>query len=238
MFICHAAADADGNAADFEIMTDIISEIEDCLYLFPNHFIICGGDFNTDLNTASKASNFLQQFVFKFDLEVGMPKFDSSNEPAHTYCHESLNHVSCINFCLYSNQLKNNVQGYKILELDINLSDHNPVTMKVLDLLHFEPKSVNITDNLVQNNTGKSCKYVLKWDHSNLSVYYDLTFQGFMLTLEKLRYLENECKDDSSFEGSAKLETEINVIYKEITQKLKDAADQCIIRKPCNFYKY
>ena len=59
-----------------------------------------------------------------------------------------------------------------------------------------------------------------------------------MLTLEKLRYLENECKDDSSFEGSAKLETEINVIYKEITQKLKDAADQCIIRKPCNFYKY
>ena len=108
---------------------DAIAMIDSIIEEHPNHLIIIGGDFNSELKGASPFDRHWQDFAQKNRLA-----FCSSRFPANsiTYHHKSLDQKKWIDHFLVSPALlESDLSCFTILDEGQNLSDHLPILMKM-----------------------------------------------------------------------------------------------------------
>jgi len=160
---------------------DILTEIELVIDKYPNHSVICGGDYNANLKERNRATSLIDNFRLKYALSV-QDNSNSTNVNAlkYTYSHETLGYFSYIDYFLVSNNLNNVISKCEILDFDINFSDHNPIPLMLkIDVDKGRGKAlIQAKDD--QIHTAVKKQIVLRWDHSNLSNYYGMTYELFV----------------------------------------------------------
>lgn len=202
--------------------------ISECIFneiqVFCDKFIDCkfifGGDFNANLDSSDVVSSTIFRFLSKYnafqcDLSCG----SKCDKP--TYINESLQQSSRIDYIFSSIR---DVIDYDVIDLNINFSDHLPVlsTLKcdlTLPVLSQSKSSV-IKETVNQ----------LRWDHANLSLYYNFTRDN----LEPLWYYINNTSVDNISDASQV----INLAHDRIIDTLTKGAHLYVPKCPKNFFKY
>ncbi len=115
---------------------------------------------------------------------------------------------------------------YNILDLDLNMSDHLPIIVKVIcnDLNTVSgPKSIQ-----------PAIVTYLRWDRANLRAYYEQTRVALEPILCDLTYLENalDCLPVND------VVEQTNQIYRQVVTALDTCADLVIPRLKQNFFKF
>ena len=142
-------------------LSSILDEIKSDLVAFPNHKIVCAGDFNVSLNGSSAV--LVKQSMSHFDLRISVGSFSNGHSVIdYTYAHETLGHYSKIDYILISNS---------ICDRMLDLSEHNPVKVELRWSLE---QNVN-----AKTNTSTARPDVLRWDHSDVRNYYNATHEYF-----------------------------------------------------------
>jgi len=140
-----------------------------------------------------------------------------------TYFNLALNHQSCIDFVLTSNT--ECTSHFQILDPDMNLSDHYPVTVSVM--CSETPYCKN--KDSVRNNLPRSQLY-LRWDKADVRSYYFYTQHHLQPVLQKLDYaLELHETIPPNV---------IDNLYNEIVSVLSTGAKLFVPTRQKNFYKF
>jgi exonuclease III len=119
--------------SDVNIVMDIISEIEAVIDMLPGYEIIFGGDFNMNLlNEKSTAALLINNFFVQYGLKICCNIMSAnSNIIDYTYCHQTLGYSSYIDYFAVSDSLIKYVLDFDILDHALNLSDHNPILLRI-----------------------------------------------------------------------------------------------------------
>ena len=131
-----------------DAIIDVIAKIEEVIHQFPDHLIICGGDFNANLRQSSLSSDLMNKFICDNNMEI-CDKLNSKNANIfnYTYFHESLKHFSYIDFFTFSKPLMGQVLDFNIVDSALNMSDHNAI----LAYISIECSGTNV-DNAVKSD--------------------------------------------------------------------------------------
>ena len=158
------------NDSDFAIVQSLFSEIESICAMYPDSKLIIGGDLNVDLRFKSTAAELYLGLMKDLCLVSCHSLFPCDID--YTYCHETLQYYSYIDYFLVSSSMSLDILNFKVLDLADNLSDHNPISVQF-------KMSLSIS-GICNNKTNKNSKSVndqktLRWDHSYLPQYYECT---------------------------------------------------------------
>ena len=117
--------------SDFDlcIAQSMLADIEEVFISFPGLNIICGGDFNANLDNLVGRSTVFSKFMHDCQL-IPTNKIIASNID-YTFCQETLQRYSYIDYFLIDNDLKSELLDFKILDLAVNHSDHNILYMEL-----------------------------------------------------------------------------------------------------------
>ena len=155
----------------------MLAEIESCISVYSNLPILCGGDCNCDLRDTLSVPSSIKNFISSLNLVV-CDHFSASNKSlTYSYHHEGLGHQSCIDYFLTSDDIKNRICECIIFDHALNLSDHLPVKLSI-----FIDKPVSVpkgNDNENGQNHNRSFQKILRWDHADISAYYNETLVLF-----------------------------------------------------------
>ena len=141
-----------------------------------------------------------------------------------TYCNDALQCSSTIDFMLTSSP--GLTVDYNILDLDLNMSNHLPIIVKV------------ICNNLNNVSRPKSIQPAivtyLRLDRANLRAYYEQTRVALEPILYDVTYLQNalDCLPVNDV-----LE-QTNQIYRQVITALDTCAELVIPRLKQNFFKF
>ena len=155
--------------AELCIVQSMLADIEEAFSSFPSLQIVCGGDFNVNLEKVSGYSNVFVKFMRDYGL-ISTHEVIPSNMN-YTYCHESLQHFSYIDYFLIANALKDRLLDFKILDLAYNFSDHNPLFVEIACKLTLGASRPVI----LQREESPRGQKRLRWDKAELYKYYDLS---------------------------------------------------------------
>ena len=155
------------NETDYCIFQSMLADIEHIIDIYPGNKIVCGGDINTNIDKNSNASKLINDFNKNLSL-ISCNKIINSNLN-YTYCHETLQHYSYIDYFFISNSMCSNLKDFKILDLFNNLSDHLPIMIK-LQCLPRDMDDAESPPKELQNS--KILHKQLRWDHASLPNYY------------------------------------------------------------------
>lgn len=221
--------------SDFDTVVEIFDEIENVLQSYPNHKIICGGDYNAILTTNSKISSVINKFSDNYNLDICSNKLSSNKDIIdYTFFHETLKRYSYIDYFLVSKSVFDKITNYDIVESAFNLSDHHPVMLQMnvkFDAECLEP-SLEDVKNVPQ-------KVILRWDHSCTQNYYDSTREAFALTFNDVQLLAATANSTDCEELMINdIKAQIDEIYNKIVYNLNKSAMSTIVTKKVNFFKY
>ena len=198
----------------------VLYEIQTFCDRFSNCKFIFGGDFNVNLDSSDTASNTILTFMRKYnafqcDLSCG----SKCDKP--TYINESLKQSSRIDYIFSS---VTDVIVYDTIDLNINFSDHLPVLCTLKSDLSLPVSS--------QSKSSANTQTVnqLRWDHANLSLYYDFTRDN----LEPLWHYIN----DTSIDNFSDASLVINLVHDKIIDILTRGAHISVPIRRKNFFKY
>ena len=124
----------------------------------------------------------------------------------YTYCHTSTNSKSYIDFILLGNSAKKAFCEYSIQDFPLNLSDHLSVCLQFnLDLMKDRPTADRPTadrptagsfennTHIAEKDNDNNLMWGLRWDHCNLSLYYELTRINIDSILENINRYTDSC---------------------------------------------
>ena len=160
------------------ILTEkILAEVGEVIDYNPNILFFFGGDMNTNLHDSSHSSTMIEKFYKSYNLCLCDNNLALTN--VKTYQHASLNSCSYIDFILSPASFKSTVFEYNIIDYALNMSDHVPIIIKMyLDFkLYLNPISSCVSVNVKPGSSDVSSSTPrLRWDHADLSLYYNLTY--------------------------------------------------------------
>ena len=217
---------------DREVFSDTLTSIEGVLAKFKNCNVIWGGDLNLSLvKNNDWSSKMFFQFMQQYDLLLCDHFLSNVNSIQYSFSNEVAGRYSLIDYFVVSRRLFDNVQDCIIIESPINMSDHNPVVIKISDCIDtcMAASTVKCNDECEVNRSYN----VLRWDHSDLSLYYNITFQLFSPLMYDMKTFLSSNYDatDLSF-------VKIDQYYESIIGCLNNAASQSILSKKVNFFKF
>jgi hypothetical protein len=187
--------------------------------------VIIGGDFNTDLNLNDQASVLVKKIMTAYNLSRCDNDISKLNreDSVFTYCNEAMGHYSCIDYMLLSNE--NKLINYRVIEPDINLSDHRPICANFIAQSHIACHTENASDS------GKNMKTVtqLRWDHADLVKYYHLTGLHVQCLMKEF--------DCQLISGCSKVDL-LNYVYDNLIDILRYCASLSVPERRKNFYKF
>ena len=137
-----------------DVFTDCISWCE----RFPDCNYVMAGDFNADLQQSWLASKLIDSFISQHGLHRSDLLFNKSDNI--TYDNLALKHSSTIDYIVSSS--KDIFLNFAVLDPDINF---------------FRPCRVLISacSHVVSDASATSDVTVFRWDHADLSSYYEYT---------------------------------------------------------------
>jgi hypothetical protein len=94
------------NNSEIDVITDNLTMIECSLSNFPSCSVVVGADLNIDLSCNTESATVINNFLHDHSLSICDNLFSSKNTlPRFTYCHESLQNFSYIDYLLVSSDL-------------------------------------------------------------------------------------------------------------------------------------
>jgi len=158
---------------DLDIISEILAKIEITLAMFPNHNIIWGGDFNTNLLLGNTACLLINKFLCNYNLEVVKSSVSLNvNICNFTYQHDTQQVQSYIDYFIINKNLMDSLLDFDIIDWGSNLSDHNPIVLKV-SCIGLKLQSTVQTKCATVN---EPVQYTLRWDHTNTKEFYHRTY--------------------------------------------------------------
>lgn len=149
-----------------------------------------------------------------------------------SYINESLGHSSLIDYFFVTQSVHSKIVSLIILESGINFSDHLPVVLRVTVCC---PHIVNRSRLDANFNKHNNEVLKLRWDKSDLQLYYSLTQYYLQPIFDTLSCVQNDNSNgllaDSVFVDVA------NKVYEDVVCALRNA-DVCIVKKKRNFFKW
>src|ERR1044072_1818468 len=107
-------------SSDSYIVQAMFAEIEEIVNLNPNLNIILGGDCNTNIDINNQNSESLLKLIDSVGA-VSCHRLINSNLD-YTYCHDSLQYFSYIDYIFISKTISADLRDFKVLEVPHNLS--------------------------------------------------------------------------------------------------------------------
>jgi len=145
------------------VYEEVIDNLSACLNNFATYKLVIGGDFNTDLDKSCPVSSLLGCFMTTYKLYRCDLLFPDNRNA--TFFNDALGIESYIDYFIVSDACT--VLSFKVMELDINMSDHRPVAVRLL--CTFTAATVDAVTLLVRM--------------TDCTLITSLTFVGIMLTL-------------------------------------------------------
>ena len=165
--------------SDLCIVQSMLTDLEEFICMFPNCSVVMSGDFNTNIGLHSCGNAVYINFLDKFNV---VPCNSLIHDGlGYTYCHESLQHYSYIDFICVSRSIANNLIEFKVLELPLNMSDHLPIFARFEYSFQQHTKhNTEISPKPRQTHSS------LRWDHAQLPLYYNYTRELLQPLLDRL----------------------------------------------------
>jgi len=188
-------------------------------------------------------SPLLNNFISDNDFLLACNMFKQDLD--YTYFHATLNQKSMVDYFLGSRSLFSKILDFKIIDNGGNLSDHLPIAIMVPCEC-----TVLINDcNEAGNKSTSKKKKCLRWDHANLSEYYNKTYElTYPLYCEinnfdQTKFFCNNCselKNDCDYctDCTIKVNWFVNDMYTRFVHKLSEAAVNTIPVIEQNFFKF
>lgn len=237
----------------------LLEEVQEVIAMFPTLTIVWGGDFNIDLGKPSIDQDMFITFFRSHALVTCNSIIDSNLN--YTYCHQSLDHYSYIDYFVISES--SILVDFKILDLALNLSDHNPVYIQI------NVNDCNNITKLVPRESTFGTVNKLRWDYANLQSYserccellqplydqvcivyseymdYDSftnhgTLNSNVTAYTQLEHVDNTycCYDDVKSNNYSVVTNCIDKTYSELVLALNNAANHSVPQDKCCFRKY
>jgi len=200
------------NSADYKSEISFYAGfISDVLESIKHDDAIIMGDFNFDINRTKCGYLIFQQLLDEYKLSY-CDKFIQSQDTS-TYVNDALNSNSCIDHFIVSPSLLQNVKYVKIVDSNLNFSDHRPI-------------SVSMDMPMSSSHTGASEKKLsrVRWDKGGIPEFYYSSGE-FLNALPRV---------DTS---SPLTNDQLNVYYDQIVNSLVTAEKLSIVRIPCSALK-
>ncbi len=180
---------------------------------------IFGGDFNSDLDSPSTRSKYINTFLCDNNFSRCDLLYPSNVK--FTYINESLNHYSKIDYIMYNNV---HVHAFEITDPDVNFSDHVPIIATCI---------VNTSSKLSVFNSRPSELYAkrLRWDRADLQAYCNYTHSYLQPIFSKLQEIET---DSSSHHDKSVIDT----IYEQLVDAINLSAEAAVPVCRQNFFKF
>ena len=101
-----------------EDIVELFASIDDLLCDYPNHSVICGGDFNTNLFNSCQSAEVIFDFSqrYKLVLHIGNSCNVNNESLNYIYKHNSLPGESYIDFFLVSQDIACAIEEFSVLE--------------------------------------------------------------------------------------------------------------------------
>jgi exonuclease III len=148
------------------LYADLLVELSCIRDNFACHVCVIGGDLNVDLQCNDAASVQMQDFMRQNDIKSCFDVFPTQKLP--TYINEAFGHKSTLDYFLSSDCER--IRSCAVLEPSVNFSDHVPLACTIcvgaLTGVDCAAKCQAKVEQFVPS---------LRWDHANLSGYYDST---------------------------------------------------------------
>lgn len=235
VYLPSAASDS-----EIDLLTSVLVELEDVVTTASGqlvgsfHFIV-GGDFNLDFDSHSRSAVIVSDLLRKWSL-LPCHKIIKGNL-AYSYCHETLQHYSLIDYFWISDKNVPDLINYKIIESPINLSDHLPISISIM---------CTFGNILLSNGCERPSVYPpvisLDWLGGNKAAYYESSRVLLVPIFNQIDLLLNRVKCASdSLEGPSKMpsfELEIEEAYSKLVNALLMASSDTIPVKSNKGKKY
>lgn len=214
-----------GTADRITVYEHVLNSLLACIIEYPNHKIVIGGDFNTNLDKNNPATDLL----IKFASDNGLHRSDvlvNSCIKLCTYFNEALNNESTIDYFLVND--KDCVLSFETLDPDINFSDHRPIAIAVI----YKHKRCDDNDNWATHDSKPrtaDCTTQLRWDHANLDLYRHITGEYLRPVYEELIELEKRSEVNSDV---------LDCIYNRIIVILRFGSDVAVPSCKKSFFKF
>jgi len=104
-----------------------------------------------------------------------------------TYHHASLPHSSYIDYFAVSESILNDIVDFDIIDSGVNLSDHNLINLTIDLGISFS----RCRDTSVRKPPCPQKVSTLRWDHANLSNYYELSRSLVLPIYEQFCFIYN-----------------------------------------------
>ena len=156
-----------GTAERDKLYDNIFTEIGCIIEQHKDCKVICGGDFNCNLDKSDNYSDAVNSFIQSYKMFRCDSLFPGAK--GFTYISESLQHKNTLDYILCSDFV--DVVSFKIVDLNLNFSDHLPIMS--------EFKCWTLTSQLTDRKSTSSCNQTnitqLRWDRADLGLYYERT---------------------------------------------------------------
>ena len=230
----------DGTLLSSDLVCDMISQItvliSDCRF----DCIFIAGDFNVNLNTNRVNAIHIKSLLSDFKMKYLMP-VDASNTVCQTFGNEKRDCSSTIDFICFSEELSSFVSSYTVVDSHCNFSDHSPVHLLLcIHLTHLLGSGLlkcysgqrASTCNADNNNAHDQPRF----DHGNLSAYYDCTrilLQPISDELSRGVPCDSFLRDTNNC-----IESWLENLYDRTVKSLREAERQFIPRTKVNTLKF
>ena len=205
-----------------DIVDDTLQDVWSWRLKYMNCAVVIGGDFNTDLAKRNNVSGYINNFILNHSLFRCDTGFLSSRQC--TYVSESLGHSSVIDYFVCDN--RGDILDYRVLDPDINLSDHLPIAIRC--------KSTSQPVLLATNASQESRVKQLRWDHADLLSYYNTTMCLLYPLYYELLELENVVSSVSDVDRN----NFIDSYYGKLVECLNYSAELHVPIHYKNYYKF
>jgi hypothetical protein len=207
---------ADDECRLVDLLTNIQDAVEVAMSTVRNPYLICGGDFNADFDSNSRASVLLHCFSKRWSLSLCNKLLRGNID--YSYYHESLQQRSLIDYFLIPNSCW--LESYQVLDSPLNLSDHLCIEISVRMMSHWtNGLSVSDTPPVPKNN------YISRdWSVKNRRLYYEQTRLYFDTICDRINNLNINIEAFNESNNSA-TSSHIDLIYSDIVSSLLAAAD-------------
>lgn len=159
-----------------EILLDMLAEISNVIDNLDYGGIYLGGDFNNSLTSNKEDSVIIKNFLKSYDLSyIDLISYNASE--LFTFSNSVRGCYSVIDFICVSSALVPAVEEYTTYCYPLNLSDHEPVIIKLNVSLM---KDFNFTINNAKLNVdvADAEPYIerrFRFEHGNIAYYYEYT---------------------------------------------------------------
>ena len=206
-----------------DICENIISNVLFSTAKYPGYSTVVGGDLNTDLDNSDFTAELINSFMADNDL-LRCDRIFPCACKQNTFFNDAMNCSSCIDYFLVSSRLA--LSSYSVLDLDFNLSDHCPITMKCLcnfNKSDRDAKESSETDDVTQ----------LRWDRANLVQYKELTGGYLQNVYSVLARIDFELDSVEPTKNNI-----VDNIYDQIVRLLRYSSDCTVPSVKKNFFKF